>query len=296
MQKIIDFRNYPIAIKIGLWGAVLLMMLIIMVIINSKQFRTMGVEFAVLKTEVVPAITAVDRLDSLMYQQTIARDRIAHIRIDVANKQPASSEALQSAINKNSELFSSIESQHLIVIELMKNYARLEMRATKARWIRLQEQRQKELQTSLDEIGNKIERQREMFSKSLNGITDSGIDDSVDLQSELDDIDETIHQELEKLREAAKNGINASEKKLHHMEYGARQLTLFILFWFNLIGAIIGYFIIRSIVRRINSAAEFANTIADGKSADKLDVKNQDELGNLKQALNNLAVANSTVK
>jgi len=288
MNKVINFRDYSIAIKIGLWGAALLAMLFIIVMVNNKQFRTMGAEFVVLKDEVVPAMSVIEKLDVLIYQQTINLDKIIHIRLASIDEPSTTSDELRVALNRYDELAKQLAAEHQVAVDLMSNFARLEMRATKARWIRLQDQRQKQLQTSLDVIGSKIKQQTDLANERFKSIGTNSTAEVTSLQMLFDTLDQVLHRELTNLREATNNAISTSEQKLHHMEYGSRQLSMFLLFWFNLIGAILGYFIIRSIVRRIKSATTFAQKIAEGDLSGQLEVKNQDELGQLSQAMNGI--------
>ncbi len=296
MYNILKFRDYSIALKIGLWGAVLLLLLFIMVMVNSKQFRTMGSEFEVLKKEVIPTILTIEKLDSLVYQQTINRDKLIHIQLESSQNISDLPEDRVSVINQLETVSAQLSAAHLTANELIQHFARLEMRATKARWIRLQDQHQEKLQVSLDEIGSKIQKQDELTKEYLKSRENSSVEEIKSLQTQFQTIDQALHEALELLRKAATNGISTSEKKLHHMEYGARQLAIFLLFWFNLIGVILGYFIIRSIVRRIKSTTDFAVSIAGGGSCKPAEIKNQDELGQLMQAMNKIANSNAANK
>jgi len=285
--KLIDYKNYPVAIKIGLWGAILMLLLFVTAMVNNKQVRTMGAEFKLLKTEEIPVITAINSLNSLIYQQTILRHQITSFSPDISDK--GSSDSLSIKTERYNELSQVIIEAHQLVSDLMKNYARLEMRATKARWLRLQNERQKDLDASLANMATIFKQQNQLATQTFQFIRDTNVDEAINLQLQLTDLDKLLHQELELLLQAAYNGIITSEKKLHHMEYGAIQLSIFLLFWFMLIGAIIGYFTIRAIVRRINKATTLARHIVEEKDCAITEENSNDELGKLTQELNKIA-------
>ncbi|MCP4273721.1 MAG: hypothetical protein GY781_17485 [Gammaproteobacteria bacterium] len=292
MGKLIDYKNYPIAIKIALWGATLLLLLFVTAMVNNRQVRTMGAEFRLLKTEEIPVITAINNLNSLIYQQTILRHQITAFSPGMSDD--GSSEPLSIKIDRYNELSPEIINVHQLVSHLMKNYARLEMRATKARWLRLQNERQKDLDASLANMTTLLKQQNQLAAQTFQFIRDTHVSEAINLQQQLTDLDKLLHQELELLLQATYNGIITSEKKLHHMEYGAIQLSIFLLFWFILIGAILGYFTIRAIVRRINNATTFARQIAEAEDCGITEVNNTDELGQLMQQLNKLVPPHTT--
>jgi len=284
--KLIDYKNYPVAIKIALWGAILLLLLFVTAMVNNKQVRTIGAEFKLLKTEEIPVITAINNLNSLIYQQTILRHQITSISPDISSE--GRSDKLSIKTDRYNELSLEVIEAHQLVSELMKNYARLEMRATKARWLRLQNERQKELDASLANMATILKQQNQLATQTFQFIRKANINEVINLQLQLTDLDELLHQELDMLLQATYNGIITTEKKLHHMEYGAIQLSIFLLFWFILIGTILGYFTIRAIVRRINNATTFARQIAEAEDCGITEVNNNDELGQLMVQLNKL--------
>jgi len=284
--KLIDYKNYPVAIKIALWGAILLLLLFVTAMVNNKQVRTIGAEFKLLKTEEIPVITAINNLNSLIYQQTILRHQITSISPDISSE--GRSDKLSIKTDRYNELSLEVIEAHQLVSELMKNYARLEMRATKARWLRLQNERQKELDASLANMATILKQQNQLATQTFQFIRKANINEVINLQLQLTDLDELLHQELDMLLQATYNGIITTEKKIHHMEYGAIQLSIFLLFWFILIGTILGYFTIRAIVRRINNATTFARQIAEAEDCGITEVNNNDELGQLMVQLNKL--------
>lgn len=286
MGKLIDYKNYPVAIKIALWGAILLLLLFVTAMVNNKQVRTIGAEFKLLKTEEIPVITAINNLNSLIYQQTILRHQITSISPDISSE--GRSDKLSIKTDRYNELSLEVIEAHQLVSELMKNYARLEMRATKARWLRLQNERQKELDASLANMATILKQQNQLATQTFQFIRKANINEVINLQLQLTDLDELLHQELDMLLQATYNGIITTEKKIHHMEYGAIQLSIFLLFWFILIGTILGYFTIRAIVRRINNATTFARQIAEAEDCGITEVNNNDELGQLMVQLNKL--------
>lgn len=236
VPKIFDFKNYSVTTKVSLWGAVLLLFIFIGTLINTSQFRTLGIEVTNISSIEVPAITALHKLDLQIFQQTILRNKITSF-------DGKSAEQNNLTINRYHELSLTITENHEAIVNLMKNYARLEMPSTKRRWKRLQANHQTELQASFDMISVTYTAHKAMALQVFNALAESKEEIADNYLLQLHDLDETLHLEINKLTRSAYNGVASSGKKIHNIEYGARQMTLFLLFWFNLIGIILGVFI-----------------------------------------------------
>jgi len=171
----------------------------------------------------------------------------------------------------------------------MKDYAKLEMPSKERRWKRLQKKHQDGLRISFDLIASSHAKQQTLDQKSFTATTFEQHQLVKPMQTELSKLDLIIHQEVEKLSLSAINGVVSTGKKIENIEYGARQMTYFLLFWFYLIGIVIGFFIIRMITSKIKLGNELADNIADGNYTDKVEVNSQDELSDLIQSLNGIA-------
>lgn len=236
VTKVFNFKNYSASVKVALWGALLLLFILISVLINTNQFRVIGIEVTKISSIEVPAITALHNLDLQIYQQTILRNKI--ISADGEN-----AEQNKLEINRYHELSLTIAEKHLVVVNLMKNYSKLEMPSTKRRWKRLQEKHQTELQATFDMISTTYTTHEAIASQVFNALAERKMETAASHLQQLSNLDDTLHLEIEKLTRSAYNGIASSDKKIHNIDYGARQLSFFLLFWFYLIGIILGVFI-----------------------------------------------------
>ncbi len=236
MSKIFNLTNYSVSAKVSLWGGILLLFILIGVLINTRQFHALGIEVTKISSIEVPAITALHNLDLKFYQQTVLRN-------EIASADGKSAEQNTLAINRYHELSLTITENQKAIVKLMKNYAKLEMPSTKRRWKRLQEKHQIELQTSFDIISVTFTAHKTIALQFFNALAESKVEIADRYLLQLRDLDETLHLEIDKLTRSAYNGIASSDKKIHNIEYGARQMTLFLLFWFYLIGIILGIFV-----------------------------------------------------
>ncbi|MCP3673661.1 MAG: hypothetical protein GY829_04215, partial [Gammaproteobacteria bacterium] len=223
---------------------ILLLFILITVLINTRQFRILGIEVTKVSSIEVPAITALHNLDLQIYQQAILRN-------EIVNTDGKSAEHNILAINRYHELSLKITENHETIVNLMKNYAKLEMPSTKRRWKRLQENHQTELQASFDMISVTYTAHKAIALQVFNAMAEGKVETVAKHLLQLHDLDETLHLEIDKLTRSAYNGIASSDKKIHNIEYGARQMTFFLLFWFYLIGIILGVFIKKMLDSRL---------------------------------------------
>lgn len=282
MLNYLDFRHYSLAVKIGIWGGILLFFIFILAMQNIKQFRKLGDEVEILSAKELPTITAIHNLDLQIYQQTILRNHIATIGIET------STDSLQTEIERYNRLSIQIAHSHQSINDLMKDYTKLQMQSDKVRWKRLQVEHQKALQTRLDNLIVKINQHKELAQQSFNSISNGNLADAKNLESQLIAQDQIFHQEIEQLSVVAFAGISNSTKKIHHIEYGARQITLFILFWFYFIGIIVGGIIIKMISSSLKNVITYADEISAGHYK-SIAVTQRDELGHLTCTLNDIA-------
>lgn len=290
MFKYIDLRQYSIANKIWCWGALLLAFLLVIVILNAKQFSLLRVETAKITNKEVSTLSAIHELEVLIYKKAILRHQInSDISADDTSG-ISSSVDRQAAIRQYDDLSLQFSKAHKILDDLMKDYAKLEMPSEKRRWKRLQAKRQKEIQTGLDNMGvaalqhNKLTHQVfEVFTRSQQP------HEAIEAETQMLAFEKTMHEELTRLSLAAYSGITSSGNTIQNIAYGAKQMSLFLMFWASLIGLSAGYFIIRMIVSPIKNAVTFANKVADGGYSKPLEAANKDELGELAQALNKIA-------
>lgn len=282
MPKHLNFKDYSVAYKIGLISILFLIFLFIIVLVSNKQLHNLGHESSIITKQEIPTVRVVHNLDTQIYQLSILRNQIY-----TADSEPVRLNKLMQGYNDLSEQI--INSQHTTA-ELMKDYAKFEIPSQKRRWKRLQDDRQQEIQTSLDNILVTFEQVNELSQESFKFMNNDQqkVENAV---LQILELDKVLHTEVASLTEATFTGISSSSTKVEHIDYGAVQLTYFLLFWFCLIGLIVSYFVIRMVIRRINVATEFANKIAEGEQNDKFEVTNQDELSQLMQALNNIKVS-----
>ncbi len=290
MLKYLDIRHHSIALKIGLWGFILMLFMLILALLNNNQLRLLGAETSIIDNQEVPAINALQTLEGLIYQQTILRLRI-YSEAKFPNANGNSTIAIQTAIDAYGDLSIQVREAHQRIENLMQGYARLLMPSDSIRWQRLQAERQQAIQASLDDLAKTTAQHNEIVQQGFASIRSGRTEEAKNLELHLKELDELLHQELGKLSAAAYSGVTNSGKKIHNVVYGARQITFFLLFWFYLIGIVAGSFLIKMIVSTIKTATGFAKDIADGNCSDRVDVKSQDELGCLLQELNRVATA-----
>ena len=216
-------------------SAILLLFILIIVLVNTRQFQSLGIETSKVIDIEVPAISAIHHLDSLIYQRTILRNKIS-----------SSTVSDQESLRKQyRELSLQMIEIHQSITVLMKDYARLEMPSRKQRWKRLQEDHQKKLQASMDNIAAINNQHNELIEQEFSAINADRQEEANKLEAELISQETILHQELNTLSIAALGGVSSSGNKIHNIEYGARQMTYFLLFWFYLIGIVVSFFIIR---------------------------------------------------
>jgi|GEM_PF-6056768 len=289
MLKYIDLRQYSIANKIWCWGALLLTFLLIIVILNAKQFSLLRVETAKVTNKEVSTLSAIHELEVLIYKKAILRHQI-NSGISADDTSGVSSTVdRQAAIRQHDDLSLQFSKAHKVLDGLMKDYAKLEMPSEKRRWKRLQAKRQKEIQAGLDNMGVAALQHNKLTHQVFEVFASPQRPEAIEAETQMLALEKTMHEELTRLSLAAYSGITSSGKTIQNIAYGAKQMSLFLMFWFSLIGLSAGYFIIRMIVSPIKNAVTFASKVADGGYSKPLEAANKDELGELAQALNKIA-------
>ena len=280
-MKFLDFRHFSIKLKLWLWGVLFMLLMFIIATINITQFRSLGVQSQKLTEKEVSVLETIHQLESLIYQESLLRYQITTAEFsatDMATKQ-----------EKFEQLNTQIEQTNNDLRELMKDYAKFQIISKKARWKRLQEEQQKAIDEHLDEITSTLKNRRELASQSISQTDSEQIETRMHLESAIITLEEKLHTHLHQLNVDALDGINSSAKKIHNTQYGARQITLFLFFWFCLIPGIAGYFIIKMISSSTHEAKALAQKLSDGIYGDTITVSRNDELGELQQLLNQIS-------
>ena len=281
MPNFLDFRHFSVAYKMAISSVLILLFLLIIVILNNSQLKSMGYEVTIITSKEAPTISAVHKLDLLLYQQTI-------LRLQIFNKNRNGIKVEDDIVRYN-DLSLQITQTHQMLNDLMKEYSKLEMPSNKRRWVRLQNEHQQALQLSLDNIKTTFSTHEKLTQAKFLTLSESEILETTDFEIQASELNNKIHQEISVLTTAAYNGITSSGNKIGNIEYGARQLTYFLLFWFYLIGIAVTVVIIKMISSRLKIASDFAKKMANGDECANLEVKNNDELGQLMQSLNDSA-------
>jgi len=285
--KYIDISTFSIKKKIAFSTLVLLIFLFIIVLLANRQIRTMAIDASIIVHQEVPTISALNLLDKQLYQQSILRKNIL-----LAAQNPTITEneqaKLESMINNYKASSVNIVELHKSAKDLMKNYAKLEMPSTKRRWKRLQEDQQKLLNSHFDKFAQLQIEHEQLSNKALSVITSGEILETQSLEVQIEEIDSKLHSEIDTLSKAANNGIASYDNKIIHLDFGARQIIYFLLFWFCLIGIVVAYVIARLIISQIKIADDFANKIVSGETPEPMEIKTQDEFGELMKTMNKI--------
>lgn len=248
MLKILNIDRYSTTMKIGFICSIFVIFLVITVVLSAIQYRNLLNVSVPIITLDVPSISAINTLRSQQFQLNLLRKDILHLGLKNDKNNIETVEGFNNAAKEYIILSNQLIATQLSVVEQVKENSILQSDPNQKPWkIEQQKKRQRKHLDKLDKLSEDYGQYHSLNQIALRLISSSELTELKEVMSQLEKLESTTHEFLNEMSTTLTNIVAKKQKKVAHLEYGAKQIMVYALFWFVFLGTIASFLIAKTI-------------------------------------------------